>query len=75
MNTYTIEELLRPNILSLIPYSSARNEFTGDAKVFLDANEHYRDFVGEQGRNRYPDPLQKSENAILCCILLLNCYL
>jgi histidinol-phosphate aminotransferase len=56
MNHYTIQELMRPNIASLIPYSSARNEFTGDAAIFLDANENWRDFVGGRGLNRYPDP-------------------
>ncbi len=52
-----IEGLLRPNIASLVPYSCARNDFTGVAEVYLDANENWRDFVGGQGRNRYPDPL------------------
>lgn len=56
MNDFTIRELMRPNIATLVPYSSARNEFTGDAKVFLDANENWRDFVGDRGLNRYPDP-------------------
>lgn len=52
-----IRELLRPNIASLVPYSCARNDFTGVAEVYLDANENWRDFVGGNGRNRYPDPL------------------
>ncbi|MGE0075191.1 MAG: histidinol-phosphate transaminase [Sphaerochaetaceae bacterium] len=56
MSGYTIKELMRPNIVSLVPYSSARNEYTGTAQVFLDANENWRDFVGDVGRNRYPDP-------------------
>ncbi len=60
MADFTITQLMRPNIVSLVPYSSARNEFTGDAEVFLDANENWRDFVGGQGRNRYPDPSQKA---------------
>jgi histidinol-phosphate aminotransferase len=58
--SFSIKDLMRPNIASLIPYSSARNEFTGRAEVFLDANENWRDFVGDKGRNRYPDPLQRS---------------
>ena len=51
----SLEQLLRPNILSLAPYSSARNEYSGKAAhVFLDANENpYNSPV-----NRYPDPLQ-----------------
>ena len=51
----TLKELTRPNIWSLAPYSSARNEYSGHvAHVFLDANENpYNDPY-----NRYPDPLQ-----------------
>lgn len=51
-----LEELVRSNIWSLSPYTSARDEYQGkDAKVFLDANENpYNDPV-----NRYPDPLQR----------------
>lgn len=47
-------EFVRPNILKLKPYSSARSEFDGEADVFLDANEN----PFETGYNRYPDPLQ-----------------
>ena len=52
----TLQELTRPNIWSLAPYSSARNEYSGHvAHVFLDANENpYNDPY-----NRYPDPLQQ----------------
>ena len=50
----TLQELIRPNIWSLAPYSCARNEFTGEASVFLDANEN----PYNQPYNRYPDPLQ-----------------
>ncbi len=49
-----IEKLLRDNIRSLKPYSSARSEFTGEATVFLDANEN----PFNEPYNRYPDPLQ-----------------
>ena len=53
----TIKDLVRPNIWSLTPYSSARNEYSGHvAHVFLDANEN--PFNGPY--NRYPDPLQES---------------
>lgn len=51
----TLQQLTRPNIWKLAPYSSARNEYSGhQAHVFLDANEnpYNRPF------NRYPDPLQ-----------------
>jgi len=53
---FTIKELMRPNILKLVPYSSARSEYIDSDALLLDANEHYRDFVGNDGRNRYPDP-------------------
>ncbi len=51
-----IKKLIRPNIMGLKPYSSARNEFSGTDKkmIFLDANENPFD----NGLNRYPDPLQ-----------------
>jgi len=50
-----INDWVRPNILKLKPYSSARSEFTGDARVFLDANEN----PYNSPYNRYPDPLQR----------------
>lgn len=50
-----IQNLVRPNILKMSPYSSARSEFKGQADVFLDANEN----PFNTGYNRYPDPLQK----------------
>ncbi len=50
-----INDWVRPNILKLKPYSSARSEFTGDARVFLDANEN----PYNHPYNRYPDPLQR----------------
>lgn len=49
-----LEDIVRPNILNLQPYSSAREEYTGRQGVFLDANENP---FGEL--NRYPDPYQK----------------
>ena len=52
----SLEELTRPNIWNLAPYSSARNEYIGHvARVFLDANEN----PYNKPFNRYPDPLQK----------------
>lgn len=50
-----INKLLRNNIQKLKPYSSARDEYSGEAMVFLDANEN----PFNQPYNRYPDPLQK----------------
>ncbi len=51
-----LKDLTRPNIWSLAPYSSARNEYSGHtAHVFLDANEN----PYGSPLNRYPDPLQE----------------
>ncbi|MDR1356769.1 MAG: histidinol-phosphate transaminase [Tannerellaceae bacterium] len=47
-----LQSLIRPNILALRPYSSARNEFHGDALALLDANENPHN----PPYNRYPDP-------------------
>jgi histidinol-phosphate aminotransferase len=56
--TMNIQELVRPNIRDLQPYSSARDEYEGEASVFLDANENALGSVPGGNRNRYPDPLQ-----------------
>ncbi len=50
--------LVRNNIKTLKPYSSARHEFTGKASVFLDANENAYGSPVAENYNRYPDPLQ-----------------
>jgi histidinol-phosphate aminotransferase len=49
-----LDKLLRNNIKALKPYSSARDEFSGVADVYLDANEN----PYNAPYNRYPDPLQ-----------------
>ena len=50
---FKLNTLVRPNIVKLAAYSSARDEFKGEAEVFLDANENpFGDL------NRYPDPNQ-----------------
>jgi histidinol-phosphate aminotransferase len=49
-----IDKLLRDNIRTMKPYSSARDEFSGEAAVFLDANEN----PYNSPWNRYPDPRQ-----------------
>lgn len=54
MSSFDIGSLVRPNILALKPYSSARDEFTGDEGIFLDANENPFGSL-----NRYPDPHQR----------------
>jgi histidinol-phosphate aminotransferase len=56
----TIDKLLRPNILGLNPYASARDEYSGEARIWLDANENPYD---REGLNRYPDPYQRKLKA------------
>lgn len=55
---FDINNLLRENIKNLAPYSSARDEFSGEAKVFLDANENSLGSPLIKWYNRYPDPYQ-----------------
>ncbi|TBN06564.1 histidinol-phosphate transaminase [Hyunsoonleella flava] len=58
-----IQDLIRPIVKALKPYSSARDEYQGnsDAMVFLDANEN----PFENGVNRYPDPQQRTVKSLL----------
>lgn len=63
--TFDLNRLVRPNILRLEPYSSARSEFEGDAEIFLDANENAFGSPAGKRYNRYPDPLQKELKAML----------
>lgn len=62
-----IKNIVRPNILKLKPYSSARDEFTGKEGIFLDANENP---FGEL--NRYPDPYQKELKEKLAALKEVN---
>ncbi len=55
---FNLNNLIRENIKRLIPYSSARDEFSGEAKVFLDANENSLGSPLPKWYNRYPDPYQ-----------------
>ncbi len=55
---FELEKLIRNNIKKLTPYSSARDEFSGEAKVFLDANENSLGSPLLKWYNRYPDPHQ-----------------
>ena len=55
MNQNIAQKLARPAILKLKPYSSAREEFTGNEGIFLDANES----PFNKPWNRYPDPFQQ----------------
>jgi len=55
---FNLENLIRENIKKLTPYSSARDEFHGEAKIFLDANENSLGSPLPKWYNRYPDPQQ-----------------
>ncbi len=55
---FSPDNLVRNNIKALKPYSSARDEFKGDASIFLDANENSLGSPLLKWYNRYPDPLQ-----------------
>src|SRR5690606_12942299 len=56
--SFNLNNLLRDNIKKLIPYSSARDEFKGEASTWLDANENAFGSPYTKDYNRYPDPLQ-----------------
>ncbi len=49
-----IKTLVRPNILKMHPYSSARKEYKGSEGIFVDANENPFGIY-----NRYPDGEQR----------------
>jgi histidinol-phosphate aminotransferase len=55
---FNVDAIVRKNILELKPYSSARDEFKGEAQVFLDANENALGSPTLKWYNRYPDPMQ-----------------
>ena len=55
---FNLKNLLRENIKKLVPYSSARDEFKGQASIFLDANENSYGSPLNKAYNRYPDPQQ-----------------
>jgi histidinol-phosphate aminotransferase len=55
---FDLNTLIRENIKNMKPYSSARSEFSGTAKIFLDANENSFGSPLTRWYNRYPDPLQ-----------------
>lgn len=63
MNSFKINNIIRPNVKAMKAYSSARDEFQeiNDDFVFLDANEN----PFNNGLNRYPDPLQRNVKSIL----------
>ncbi|MDR1562998.1 MAG: histidinol-phosphate transaminase [Dysgonamonadaceae bacterium] len=63
------QQLVRPNIYNLEPYSSARDEFQGQASVYLDANEN----PYNNPYNRYPDPTQRQLKNYIAKIKNITC--
>jgi len=55
---FDLNLLIRENVKKLTPYSSARDDFKGEAKIFLDANENSLGSPLRKWYNRYPDPHQ-----------------
>lgn len=62
---FKLENIIRENIRSLRPYSSARHEFSGDANIFLDANENSLGSPLNKSYERYPDPYQKQVRQLI----------
>jgi len=56
--SFELDKLIRQNIREFTPYSSARGEYSGHAKIFLDANENSLGSPLIKWYNRYPDPFQ-----------------
>lgn len=54
---FDIKNIIRENIKNLKPYSSARDEFKGEASVYLDANENAFGSPLDRNYHRYPDPM------------------
>jgi histidinol-phosphate aminotransferase len=57
--SFDLNNLVRMNIKKVTPYSSARDEFSGEAKIYLDANENSLGSPLTKWYNRYPDPYQQ----------------
>ncbi len=60
MTQWNVKDFVRPHILTLTPYASARSEYRGEHGVFLDANENPLGSATQVAFNRYPDPLQQA---------------
>ena len=70
MSEFNLQNLVRPNVQKLQPYSSARDEYkaSGTEMIFLDANEN----PFENGVNRYPDPQQHDLKSALAKLKNVN---
>jgi len=58
-----LNKLVRKNVKDIIPYSCARDEFRGNAAIFMDANENPYGSL-----NRYPDPYQMELKAAISAL-------
>ena len=66
---FDVKNIVRTNILNMKPYSSARDEFEGQASIYIDANENsLGSLASDQELNRYPDPYQKKVKAGIAAI-------
>lgn len=54
-----LTQYVRRNVMNLEPYSTARDDYSGEIGIFLDANENSLGSVTERAFNRYPDPHQR----------------
>lgn len=72
--SFSLEGLVRPNILKLLPYRCARDDYNGPGFIFLDANENAygpslgSDYLDTQALNRYPDPNQTEVKNLVCTL-------
>lgn len=70
---FNIKSLVRSNILAMKPYSSARDEFVGEASIYVDANENnLGSLAANQSFNRYPDPYQRKLKDKIALIKSVN---
>lgn len=60
---FDLHKILRRHIAAIVPYATARDEFSGSAAIFLDANENPFGSATGDNHHRYPDPLQKKLKA------------
>ncbi len=67
-----IRELIRPHLLNLKPYASARDDYSGKEGVFLDANENSFGSATDSFYNRYPDPYQRALKAKIARMKRVN---
>ena len=68
MEEFDIYTLLRRNIRELVPYSSARDEYSGEGAILLDANEN----PFNSPYNRYPDPLQRKLKGFISALFNID---